>query len=32
MMVGLVVPLLAVAAAIEVFITPLIAVRVLFGG
>jgi len=32
LMVGLVVPLLAVAAAIEVFLTPLIAVRVLFGG
>jgi uncharacterized membrane protein SpoIIM required for sporulation/ABC-type transport system involved in multi-copper enzyme maturation permease subunit len=32
LMVGLVIPLLALAAAIEVFVTPLIAVRVLFGG
>jgi hypothetical protein len=32
LMVGLVLPLLAVAAAIEVFVTPQIALRVLFGG
>jgi uncharacterized membrane protein SpoIIM required for sporulation len=32
LMVGLVVPLLALAAAIEVFVTPWIAIRVLFGG
>jgi hypothetical protein len=32
LMVGLVVPLLAVAALIEVFVTPQIAIRVLFGG
>jgi uncharacterized membrane protein SpoIIM required for sporulation len=32
LMVGLVVPLLALAAALEVFVTPQIAVRVLFGG
>jgi hypothetical protein len=32
LMVGLVVPLLAVAALIEVFVTPQIALRVLFGG
>ena len=32
LMVGLVVPLLVLAAAIEVFVTPQIAIRVLFGG
>jgi uncharacterized membrane protein SpoIIM required for sporulation/ABC-type transport system involved in multi-copper enzyme maturation permease subunit len=32
LMVGLVIPLLALAAAIEVFLTPQIAIRVLFGG
>jgi uncharacterized membrane protein SpoIIM required for sporulation len=32
LMVGLVLPLLALAAAIEVFITPQIALRILFGG
>jgi uncharacterized membrane protein SpoIIM required for sporulation len=32
LMVGLVLPLLALAAAIEVFVTPQIALRLLFGG
>jgi uncharacterized membrane protein SpoIIM required for sporulation len=32
LMAGLVVPLLALAAAVEVFVTPQIVLRVLFGG